>query len=373
MDNWELWKQQNTSEQPESVKALVSPFIDGFEAILKEHPQMSQMIGLPMMRYSGTPNPEVQIGPFIASPRMHFEEPFKVPEDVSEFAHFTTLEAAGNILSTGQLRLYNPDYGNDPKEVVWAASDCVPPDIDVKRAIQELFVISFCAKESVDDLTMWKLYGGDGQGVALIFEMLNPTSNWHDWYLGKIQYLSELRTDEFHNHIKSFYNSIVGLQNRLPQQLTFSVAFLPLLAFYKSSLFSSEKEFRLLFINKFEGSNRHYTGHWNDDHMNPNKKCGIRTYHTINKRFQHGYYCTYPIYWHGNQKSPEEYSFFNKGPQLRLKEVILGYNHNSERAHKMSTWYKSFIPKLVGKENVESRYSVEFTISKLAEYFESKS
>jgi len=367
---WNSWKDgwaNPNNPNHRLIKGLMISFIEEFESIVTEYSEISPFIGVPNVGHTTTNNPKVKIKfPLAAG---FFQTPDMLTEN-KRLVHFTSFEITQEIMGSGLIRLYTPNFGNDPHEVSLAADLCNSGKEAGRKGISELFTISFTEENAIDELTMWKLYGRDGDGVALVFEMINPIEKWHDWYYGGITYLESEQKTRVLSQFEDIQGKLEVLKDKFcNQSLVFEVELLAAFAFYKSNLFHPENELRLLFRNKLEGNENLFTGHWQDDHMNPKKKCGIRTYHTINRRLEPAYYCTYPIYWHLHNLNPEEYWYYSKGPQLRIKKVVFGHNHDQKRVDKMKDWHDAILPKLVSQESIKD-YSVEFLVSPIRKYFE---
>ena len=78
-------------------------------------------------------------------------------------------------MNLGKIRLYNPHYGNDPNEVILCLKDRFDKiRMESDTVLNSLFVLSMNDEEAKEDLNMWKLYGGDGDSVGLVFKFENP-------------------------------------------------------------------------------------------------------------------------------------------------------------------------------------------------------
>lgn len=88
-----------------------------------------------------------------------------------------------------------------------------------------------------DDLTMWRLYGDDGKGVCLAFNVHHTSSCFH---LYKVDYGDEPKRHKHLNTIKKLYdNGFIFNDSEIWKH------------FFKPYEFSTEKEVRLLFIDDF--------------------------------------------------------------------------------------------------------------------------
>ena len=109
------------------------------------------------------------------------------------FIHYTSIEALFNILNSAKLRLYNLYNLNDPKEFEYALSNVgiSIKDFDFELFKRSIFLTSFCTYDmelNDEDYNMWRLYGDNGNGVGLVFEVENYEDNWNDVHFGKVQY-----------------------------------------------------------------------------------------------------------------------------------------------------------------------------------------
>lgn len=248
-----------------------------------------------------------------------------------KFVHFTSFQACMEILGTGKIRLYNPNYGNDPNEVIFAAKEVFNTEFEAERAIQELFALSLCDETVLNDLTMWRLYGGNGSGVALILELQNEEEMWDDWYFGKVQYgeTEELKAlNAFHQDMRETFG-----ENKEPRII---LDLKPLYAFHKSGVFHTESESRLLFKNVMTGADHQHND--SSPHAMPGLKTGVSVSKVLTKDFRESYHCSYPLYWSGSDEEISQYFFYQHGPRIRLKGIELGFRYTDADAQKMSVW-----------------------------------
>ena len=110
---------------------------------------------------------------------------------------------------------------------------------------RSLFITSLCKydENTKDDFDMWRLYGREGRGVAIVFEILNLSHNWFNFLIGKVQYGSEnLESLKLQKAIDVFNHFITGEKmklERIPQLFGF------LLMLHKNTIWKNEQEFRL--------------------------------------------------------------------------------------------------------------------------------
>lgn len=144
------------------------------------------------------------------------------PQQVPLLAHYTSIQTLERIAQAGEIWFSNPLYMNDVDELRYGIGlglhavrshaglrNACPPDhynalLDAFDALYTTFdndsafdVYVFSCSEHDDDigddglLSMWRGYGGDGNGVAIVFDMtrllLAPQS---PLLVRKVQYLS---------------------------------------------------------------------------------------------------------------------------------------------------------------------------------------
>jgi hypothetical protein len=162
------------------------------------------------------------------------------------FIHYTSIDSLFGILNSCQLRLHNLYSLNDPMELKFSLADVglnSPFDIDFyKRA---MFVTSFCGYDDIkrnENYNMWRLYGKNGYGAALVFEIENYSENWDNYFFGKVQYgnnnpaLKNLKNFiNFHNNFKINHRRL----SRIPE----FIAILCLM--HKHTVWEIENEDRL--------------------------------------------------------------------------------------------------------------------------------
>lgn len=118
----------------------------------------------------------------------------RLRSESSTFLHYTSLEAFYNIMDTGRLRFTSAKSTNDPseflfgKEIVDRALEEIIPELNARdqQVVSEcktdlpnrdFRAFVFCMsealenEEAVGELSQWRLYGGDGRGIALVFDV----------------------------------------------------------------------------------------------------------------------------------------------------------------------------------------------------------
>lgn len=98
----------------------------------------------------------------------------------SAIYHYTALTNLGSILQEDGVKLWATRYGflNDKREFVWA-NQVIQPELEkIAKQNGEVFdpehkvhpyILSFC--DMGNDPVMWRLYGNDGEGISLTFDI----------------------------------------------------------------------------------------------------------------------------------------------------------------------------------------------------------
>lgn len=173
----------------------------------------------------------------------------------SRFIHYTSLNSFCEIINSGELRLFNLHNLNDPYEFNHLIKEY---DLKIDQKLIEyfkkrLFVSSFCryTEDEGDDFNLWRLYGDNGLGVGIVFEVINQSYDWRSCLLGNVIYDS---TNELSKKIVkaiSITNEYIrdGL-DRIPKLLA------QLLLYHKKEIWSVEKESRLSVFFEHNGYNQ---------------------------------------------------------------------------------------------------------------------
>ena len=250
------------------------------------------------------------------------------------------------ILNSEVLRLSNLVNVNDPQEmnsiIKKANIKNFVPYIEALKSIY--FSASFCKvinDEKPDEFPMWRLYGNDGRGCAIVFEIENYKKDWYNLILSNVQYDPCAAVDTFIEFINSHYS--FQESNNFPLK-NIPITITSLLAFHKNEIWKYENEVRLLTYQNYD----EYTLKPIDDSY-----CELK--HSIsadNKRYS---YVELPLYggkeYNRINREGKLDSFYNILPVLKIKEIILGYrietnsrNNIIEAVNFISKSYGYFIP-----------------------------
>lgn len=231
------------------------------------------------------------------------------------------------ILNSGVLRLSNLNALNDPQELTYMVNNLgmhFNPE-QIREYKSHFFSTSFC--KIVDELQpdifpMWRLYGDDGYGAAIIFEVQNTKADWENFVLAKVQYGDNRMVDKF----KTFTEFHDGFQtaNNHPIQ-NYPVAIASLLALHKNDIWKYENEVRLLTYWSFDK----YDLKTNDYHL-------LELKHAVSLKRGKYSYVELPIV--GGKKycdlqkltkEMQDGDYLQEAfPLFKIKEIGLGYRLN---------------------------------------------
>ncbi|XOV91514.1 MAG: DUF2971 domain-containing protein [Bacteroidota bacterium] len=232
--------------------------------------------------------------------------------------HFTDIKSLKSIIGTQTIRLYNLHHLDDPREFLFAGDLFALKDEEKEDARDNFFIMSFCeakilqTKEISKEFNLWRLYGENGEGVAIIFSILNDPVDWFEFHISKIIYGAKNR-----KNFKSLYQMI----KELKEEFSVDVDVRKLCTFHKSRIYNIEKEVRIL---------------WDRRKMRAGRK--DRTIHDYNnqqifpvvqkKEDSPVQFLSLPIYYY-------DQNFQERGiPLLRIDEIILGYKHKYNQSLK---------------------------------------
>ena len=106
----------------------------------------------------------------------------------------------------------------------------------------DCFILSCCNKDMVDNLTMWRLYGNDGKGVCMEYDVDSSKIDNKEFFYAPVSYgkaMNEHPTLDYIKKIRQWKKR--GWCFELKRWYIWK-------HFFKSHLFKEEKEVRLLFI-----------------------------------------------------------------------------------------------------------------------------
>jgi hypothetical protein len=109
----------------------------------------------------------------------------------STFIHFTSLKSLYSILSENAIRMYDLTCMEDSTEFNFLASDFGFDKSKTKYIKKNIFIFSMChinVFKSKNILNLWRLYGKNGNGCAIEFEIKKPIDSNSDIKLAQIIY-----------------------------------------------------------------------------------------------------------------------------------------------------------------------------------------
>lgn len=106
----------------------------------------------------------------------------------------------------------------------------------------DCFILSFCNEELIDNLTMWRLYGNDGKGVCMEYDVNSLRIDDKEFFFAPVSYGDEQEKHPILDLIRNIRHwEKGGWHFELKRWYIWK-------HFFKSHLFKDENEVRLLFI-----------------------------------------------------------------------------------------------------------------------------
>lgn len=176
-----------------------------------------------------------------------------------QVCRYCTLETLFQMLSNQNIRMYGLAGMNDKSEYKYAC-DCFlrgnQPTEETEDSINRTYVLSCSSIEQKDSLEMWRLYGDDGKGVCLIFDVDKPKA---PLLLAKTIY--EFTRERGRKQIDKRWQLLKQLTTELqdiglPLKINNPNKWLP---FFKSGDYYYEREVRLLYE---ESDQDHLSHNW---------------------------------------------------------------------------------------------------------------
>lgn len=175
----------------------------------------------------------------------------------TEICRYSTLSTAFEMLKNGSYRISGLAGMNDRSE-----ADLVYQYIEKKRAgkllffgnqpdaeqVNQVFISSCTVKENKDDLTMFRLYGDDSQGVCLVLEK-EPDMKNEDVFLRPVLYVRF--GDDGENIFHPVLDFLIEIYKNCWEELGRPFAFTQMTHmkhFFKLEDYAIEKEVRLLVV-----------------------------------------------------------------------------------------------------------------------------
>ena len=158
---------------------------------------------------------------------------------------YTTLNSLFNTMKDGNHVMCSITCMNDKGETSYADKYVGYESFAISsKSIEEnneCFILSFCDKEP-DDLTMWRLYGNDGKGVCLEYDVNCSKIDEEEFFLAPVSYGESMKEHPSLDLIKR-----IRLWNKCGWRFELKRWYI-WKHFFKSYLFKDENEVRLLFV-----------------------------------------------------------------------------------------------------------------------------
>jgi hypothetical protein len=232
----------------------------------------------------------------------------------NQLIHYTSVESAYSILNSKRLRLYNLFNLNDGREFEYLLHErgIQISDNVIREIKSQLFISSFCLynENNRDDFNMWRLYGKNGSGLAIVFEILNDNYDWKDFLIGKVNYDLASSSSEMIKDAMLLLSKYINkgmILDRMPKLLA---AYLLL---HKNLIWSIEQEYRLLTYAEIESESLN----WFDVYGKPSS---LELNVWPSKRGQKIVSLSLPIV------NRNDIHFEDQYPRLRISKIILGPN-----------------------------------------------
>jgi hypothetical protein len=244
-----------------------------------------------------------------------------------QFAHYTSLRNAMNILNSGSIRLYNCLNMNDPNEIKYFFdnSSMEFENEEIEKYKREHFILSgsLIEPEKEEDFNLWRLYADDCRGVAIVFEIDDKLNNWSKIYLQKVSYEKDSKS-WIYDYLK--FHKEFNEKNRLFENKPQLFALLA--TGVKNEIWSIEKEFRIVIRNPFDVNNLA-----SKESRECNGNISKTLKHEYNNKGKLVSYVELPLHINDRQSekinlpiSNKEVDLIDYIPNLKVKKIILGPN-----------------------------------------------
>lgn len=261
------------------------------------------------------------------------------PKDSIKLIHYTSLETLITILKDQKFYLSNIKNVNDPQEFLQVFNksnyfDWKDKDRYINDVLEKIYFASFCEYEdnSKEHFDLWRLYGNDGKGVGIVFEINNINREiWENFHLSYVHYdddesknpLIDLLNSYYHNIYKKYESDGID---------TLSNGILKCLSFHKNSIWQKEEEVRLL--------------HFVDDLFQKQNDSNIEVKLT-NNIVEKKYYSIpiklndFEVEISKEQKQSNIYDINRLPsfePELKISKIIIGYHYSEAEYKKIQSY-----------------------------------
>ena len=171
-------------------------------------------------------------------------------KEQGQIVKFSSARSIYNMLDNNTMNMCSLVCMNDPSELDYADNygeeiEEIQRESDTKMKIsnaQNIFIISCCREEVEQDLTMWRLYADDTQGVCIRFEVDENKLNKNGFYIAPVSYAQDVSSHFELEIIKKIREKLrTSWQIEIREWEVWK-------HFFKKKLYSIEKEIRLLYF-----------------------------------------------------------------------------------------------------------------------------
>ncbi len=236
----------------------------------------------------------------------------------NQLVHFTDFEALNSIIRSKSIRLHNLNNLDDPREFSFAGDLFSLTTVEKRDVMDNFFVMAFCDPEILEnreiarEFNLWRLYGKNGKGAAIIFSIRNQPSEWFEFHISKIIYGAKNR-----KNFKTLYN----LVQELKEDFSLSVDVNKLCTFHKSRIYNIEREVRIMWDRReIRAGRKNRVIHHGEKQVFPIIK--------EMKRKPKVQFLELPIYYPNLAFQGQEI------PLLKIEEIVIGYKHMYDHARK---------------------------------------
>jgi hypothetical protein len=234
-----------------------------------------------------------------------------------KFLHFTRFEYLFSILNEQAFRFYDLNSSEDEDEYLYAAEILNVNENKRQYAKQNLYTFSCCPISEIHNEHVWKEFGKDYSGAAIVFEIINDPMKWDNFHLGLIKYSVP---DSFAAYSEELF--MFQLENGIDAEMDLS----KLIAFHKKEKWANEKEIRILTYYPFDNLSEKFQ-HLRLDYRRKEGRNRLTRYFNL------------PLWVDGNSYAVKTFNpqvlqrfnhipphFFVERPKIVIKDILIGAN-----------------------------------------------
>jgi hypothetical protein len=292
-----------------------------------------------------------------------FDESIFEVEKHKQFIHYTSLDFFVNILNEEEIRCYSASSMNDPGEL-FSFLNRINEKFNmeyIQKLKQSLYIFSMCKYNEVekDDFNLWRLYGKDGNGVGIVFEIENESFDWEGFLIGEVRYGTNLSTDSLIKKLIAL--SIKYAEKGLNVNKTLKIISF-LISLNKHEIWSMENESRIVSVLSYDPCfgnldnicethiTKNMIGHYIDSQGNLSSYLKLKLSSKLKKEIVNS----------NLQNDEDSINSFNL--RLKIKKVICGYRMDNKLMFNINKLTKKYIQqkKYDNIEIIPSKYLVDF-------------